>query len=66
MTEYLYFEDNIMRHVKGEIEWLTYLGNSFEDAVAITRRHLIDTVDASLIMTGLLRDFERNQEKDRG
>lgn len=61
MNEAPYIQDEIMQFVRGEVEWLTYLGEPFDKAIARTRRQLIDAIDASLIVAGLWRDFERQQ-----
>ena len=55
-----YIQDEILEYVRQEVEWQVYLGDSFQSAVAATRQAMIDAVDVSLIVTGLLRDFERN------
>lgn len=56
-----YIQDELVQYVRGEIEWLTYLGEPFDKALVRTRQQLIDAIDASLIVAGLWRDFEREQ-----
>lgn len=55
-----YIQDEILQYVRQEVEWQVYLGGSFEVALANTRQAMLDAIDVSLIVTGLLRDFERN------
>lgn len=54
-----YIQEELMQFVRGEVEWLTYQGEPFDKAVTRVRQQLIDAVDASLIVAGLWRDFDR-------